>query len=60
MNVNMLFSGNFAPLFGFIMLGVMLRNNNTMTPKIKRLFIILIFIELIELIAYNVELWTAT
>lgn len=60
MDIDIFLAGNFAPIFAFIILSVMLVNNNTISDRIKLIFKILLVVEFVELAAYNFELWTAT
>lgn len=50
---------NFAPFTGLLFLLVFLVTNNQMEQKICRIFYVLLGMELVELVCYNVELWTA-
>lgn len=56
MNIHTLFAINFAPVVGMLFLLIFLGFNARLDRKIKRLFFLLLALEALELIAYNVEL----
>lgn len=60
MSINEFISNNFAALMGFIFLLVVLVTNHAMSKRQKCLFYMILGIELVELIAYNLELYTAS
>ncbi len=60
MTLGSFFEGNLAPCIGIIILLIFLRENLMLDRTVKRIFYQLIILELMELIAYNTELWTAT
>ena len=51
---------NFAPLAGLLFLMLFLLSNREADEKIRRIFSLLGILELVELIVYSTELWTAT
>lgn len=51
---------NFAPLAGLLFLLLFLLSNREADEKIRRIFSLLGILELVELIVYSTELWTAT
>lgn len=60
MSVNTFITNNFAPIIGLIFLLLVLMKNDTLTKREKLIFYHIWLLELIELIAYNIELYTAT
>ena len=54
------FSGEFYPIHQHCFLLIFLRENTLLENNIKRSFYLLIALEVIALIAYNIELWTVT
>lgn len=60
MNIGVFLAGNFAPFISIVFLLIFLRENTLLENNIKRSFYLLIAFEVIELIAYNIELWTVT
>ena len=51
---------NFPAVAGIIFLLIFLLTNNTLDPRIKKIFHFLILIESVEIITYSLELWTTT
>lgn len=60
MTIISLLEGNFAPCVSIVFLLVFLLENNILDKNVKKNFYLLIALELLELIAYNIELWTVT
>ncbi len=60
MSINTIITNNFAPLIGLIFLMLVLVRNDTITGREKSIFYLIWLLELMELIAYNAELYTAT
>jgi len=54
------FTINYASIAGFLFLLIFLYANASLDVRIKRIFYLMIFLELIEAAAYSVELWTTT
>ena len=52
--------GNLAPCISIVFLLIFLHENTILESKIKKLFYQFIALEVVELLAYNIELWTAT
>lgn len=59
MELNALISRSLGPIFGMLILIIFLLNNHTLDKKIKNVFYLLILVEFLELVAYDIELWTA-
>lgn len=55
-----LFSINFASCVSILFMLVFLRVNASLKVSIRRSFAILVLLELLELVAYSLEAWTAT
>ncbi|MDD6811190.1 MAG: hypothetical protein PUD93_04910 [Lachnospiraceae bacterium] len=53
-------SNNFAPIAGLLFLFIFLLSYKTEDKEKKDIFILLCFLEIIELVVYNAELWIAT
>ncbi|MDD6627954.1 MAG: hypothetical protein PUF03_06855 [Lachnospiraceae bacterium] len=51
---------NFAPLAGLLFLFIFLVSNKKSDQEKRRIFLGLCFLEIIELVAYSMELWTAS
>lgn len=60
MSINEFISNNFAALMGFVFLYMVLITNHTIIKKQKGQFYMILAIELVELVAYNLELYTAS
>ncbi len=60
MTIRSLLEGNLAPCICIIFLLIFLFENTLLEKNIKKTFYLLIVLELVELIAYNIELWTVT
>ena len=59
MDYSVFIAGNLAPIFGLIILTLMLRYNTSLEPHVRRAFAVLSGMALLELVVYNLELWTA-
>lgn len=51
---------NFVPLAGLLFLVIFLLSNRKMDKKIRQIFLLLAGLELVELLLYSLELWTAS
>ena len=51
---------NFVPLAGLLFLVIFLLTNQEIDKKIRQIFLLLAFLEFVELVLYSAELWTAS
>ncbi len=51
---------NFPPLIGILCILIFLNTNSMLDGKITRLFKVISYMALVEVLAYSLELWTAT
>lgn len=59
MTVNSLIENNLAPIAGLFFLFVVLVKNEVISDRSKKMFLVICFLELFELVTYNLELVTA-
>ena len=60
MTINAMIEWNLAPVMGLLFLLAVLIKNETMDPKSRKIFLSICLLEWVELIAYNLELITAS